>query len=53
MRFAGGLKVQQKEKVFCVHCARRGVKCEQRFDKAAQGRKSILASNLHVAGGRG
>ena len=33
MRFAGELKVKQKEKVFCGHCARRGVKCEQRFDR--------------------
>ena len=33
MRFVGGLKVKQKEKVFCGHCARRGVKSEQRFDR--------------------
>ena len=33
MRFAGELKVKQKEKVFCGHCARRGVKCKQRFDR--------------------
>ena len=33
MRFAGELKVKQKEKVFCGHCARRGLKCEQRFDR--------------------
>ena len=32
MRFAGELKVKQKEKVFCGHCARRG-KSKQRFDR--------------------
>ena len=48
MRFAGELKVKQKKKVFCGHCARRGVKCKQRFEMIKAFLQVIYTSLVEV-----